>query len=267
MRLNKITLIIIISIILITIFHFLRWPFFMGKIFLPFQKAFSALNEKISLSLEPIFTRRNLLEENKKLSQETTKLILDNIKVKILEEENEQLRRELNFTKRTYHQSILANVIGRKDEAGISWFILDRGKRDGVKEGVILTSNGIVVGKIIRVMENVSYALSVFNEKVRVAISIISPPDQNSKDESIEGIIKGKNGLTVEIDLVPVDKDIRPGDWVLTSGLEYDVPQGLFIGVLKETETQPANIFHKAVIEVSESLNNLEMVNIVIPQS
>jgi len=267
MRLNKITLIIAIFLIFITIFHFLRWPFFIGKTLYPFQKIFYFLGEKISVSFEPIFTRRNLIEENKKISQEMTTLILDNINVKMLEEENERLRKELNFVKKNYHQSILANVIGKKDEAGISWFILDRGEKDGVKEGVILTSNGIIVGKIIKVMGNVSYALSTFDEKVKIAVLIISSPDQPSKNESVEGIIKGRNGLVVEVDLVPADKDVKSGDWVLTSGLEFNVPRGLFVGILKDLVTQPTDVFHKANVEVSESLKNLEMVNIIIPQN
>jgi len=266
MRLNKLTLIIIGVILLFTIFHFWGWPFLNGKIFLPFRSIFSFFDKQIDSSVQGSVSWDDLIKENKEFSNKITGLILENIKIKLLEEENQKLRKELNFASTINHQTVLANIIGQKDEAGMSWFIVDRGSRDGIEEGVVATSEGMVVGKVMKVAENRSYLLSLLNERTRMAVEIVASSDRPAKENKVNGIIEGKSGLAVELKLIPIDKKIEDNDWVITSGLEYNVPRGLFIGNLRNVESKPTDLFFKAMVEVPFKLDNLQMVNIIIPK-
>lgn len=266
MRLNKLTLIIIGVILLFTIFHFWGWPFLNGKIFLPFRSIFGFVDNQIDSSTQATISRDDLIKENKELSSKINALTLENIKIKLLEEENQKLRKELNFSSKISNQTVLANVIGQKDEAGMSWFIVDRGSDDGIEEGVVATSEGIVVGKVMKVTGNRSYLLSLLNERTRLAVEIVAPPDRPAKENQVNGIIEGKSGLAVELKLIPIDKKIENDDWVITSGLEYNVPRGLFIGSLKDVKSKPTDLFFKAMVDVPFKLDNLQMVNIIIPK-
>lgn len=266
MRLSKITIAIIGLVLFFTIFHFLGWPFLNGKVFIPFRSIFYFLNKQIDGSTQVSLSREELIKNNKELSEKITNLTLDNIKIKLLEEENEKLRKELNFAQKINHQTILVNIIGQKNEAGVLWFIVDRGLRDGLEEGMVAMSDGVVVGKIIKVSENLSYLLPLFNERARLAVEIVSPPGVAAKKDEVEGIVEGRNNLAVELKLIPIDKNIKNEDWVITSGLEYNVPRGLFVGVLKDVGGKPTDLFFKANVEVPFKLDNLSMVNIIIPK-
>jgi rod shape-determining protein MreC len=266
MRLSKSTLIIISLILFFATFHFLGWPLLNGKIFIPFRSVFSFFNKQMDDSTQTNLSKEELIKQNKELSDKITDLTIEDIKIKLLEEENQKLRKELNFTKKISQQTILVNVIGQKNESGITWFVIDRGIRDGLEEGMVAMSDGAVVGKIIKVANNLSYILPLFSDRTRLAVAVTSPPNAPVKNDEIEGIIEGRNGLAVELKLIPVDKDIKNDDWVITSGLEYDVPRGLFVGVLKDIESKPTDLFFKATVEVPYKLDNLDMVNIVIPQ-
>lgn len=265
MKVNKYFLIIVMIIILVTVFHTLRWPFFIGKIFYPFQILISYFDKKIDESFNLIFTKKNLLRENEKLKKEITSLIVENIRLKIIEEENEKLKKELDFVKKENYKSVLANIIGKKEEGGIEWFILDQGENSGIRDGWVVVKEGVVVGKIIKTTKNFSYLLPLFDERVKLAVMIISQKNRTNENK-VEGIVRGKHGLSIELDLVPLDKKIEEGDFVLTSGLEYNVPKGLFVGILKEVEDRQTDIFHKAQIETPLRLGNLEIVNIIIPR-
>ncbi len=149
---------------------------------------------------------------------------------------------------------------------GTTWFILDRGEKDGIREGFIVTKEGVAVGKIIKTTNDFSFVLPLLDNRVSLAVMVVSPGERIDIRNKIEGLAKGKNGLVVELDLVPLDKEIKNNDFVFTSGLEYQVPKGLFVGVLKDVEPQSAGLFHKAIIEIPIKLEDIEIVSVIIPQ-
>jgi rod shape-determining protein MreC len=267
MKLRRYFLIIAIVITLVVFFHAIGWPFFIGKIFIPLQPLFSGFDKKLNQPSEIFSSKKLLLEENEKLSTEITRLITENIKLKMIEEENEKLRKELDFVKKENYKLTLTNIIGKKEEAGVIWFIVDRGSRDKIKEGYMAISEGVVVGKIVKALENISYLLPLYDERVKLAVEIVEPHEKTANKAKIMGIAKGKSGLTVEIDLVPTDKKINDEDLVLTSGLEYTTPKGFLVGTLKNVESKPSDPFYKAIVETPIKLDSLEIVNIIIPQS
>ncbi|MFN3301924.1 MAG: rod shape-determining protein MreC [Patescibacteria group bacterium] len=251
-------------IVLIIILHCFKWPL-ISRIFYPFQFLISHFDKKINQFFILFSSKKNLIEENERLKKEMTNLIFENIKLKIIEEENEKLRKELNFIKKENYQSVLVNVIGKKEEGGIDWFILDKGEDSGIKKDFVVVKEGVVVGKIIKTTKNFSYFLPLFDERVKLAAIIIPSRDEIGKDK-IEGVVKGKHGLSIELDLVPSDKRIEEGDFVLTSGLEYNIPKGLFIGRVREVENKPSEIFQRALVETPLRLENLDIVNVIIPK-
>lgn len=266
MKKNRYFLLITIFVIFISSLHLLNWPFFSGKFFYPFKFFFSSFAQKIGEPISLMFIKQDIFEENKRLQVEVARLISKNVELGMVEEENERLRKEMSFIKKENYKFVLANVVGKREEGGLVWFVLDRGSQDGVEEGFVGTSQGTVVGKIAKVTKNNSYLLSLFDEKVKMSAEIIPPAGSPRDRERIEGIVQGRGGLVIELDLVPLDKKINNQDWVITAGLEYVVPRGLFIGILREVTSKPTEVFYKAVVETSVRIESLEMVNIIIPE-
>jgi rod shape-determining protein MreC len=261
---DKKFIIIGIIVLIILLLQVFKQPFFINKLFLPIQKLFFHFDKRISNSLDFLFTKKNLIEENERLKKEIARLIVENIKLKLIEEENENLKKELNFRKKENYQTILANVIGKKMEGGIEWFIIDRGEKDGVKEGFVAVKEGIVVGKVMKTSYDFSYLLPLLDERVKLAVLVVSP--EGKIENKVEGLARGKNGLVVELDFVPLDKNIKENDLVFTSGLEYQIPKGLFVGTLKSVKSQSTSLFYQAIIEVPIKLDDVEILSIVIPK-
>ncbi len=264
MKINR-YIIIIIGVFFIFFFT-LRHSFFIKKIFLPFEYLFSYLDKLVSDSLNPIFIRKNLLEENKRLSDELTKLVIENIRLKIIEEENEKLKKELELSKKENYKLIFAKIIGKKEEGGLSWFIIDQGNKSGIKKDFVVISEGVVVGKIIKTTENFSYLLPLLDRRIKIGALIISPREKINDKNKIEGIFKSHDGLIGEVDLVPVDKEIKNGDLVITSGREYMIPKGLLIGRIIEVRTKPTDIFHKVIVELPKKIEDVEIVSVIVPK-
>jgi len=249
MKINRYFLVTII-IILVVILHQLGWLFFIGKVTLPFQRVFFR-SEKIHF-------------ENNKFQQEIEKLTLENIKLKLLEEENERLKNELGFVKKDSYQRVVANIVGKRTESGLTWFILDQGEKKGIKAGQAVVIGDVIIGKVMKTTKYFSYFLPLFDERIALAALTISRNEKIKEKNKASGIVRGKWGIILEMDWIPLTKKINSGDYVITSGLEEEIPKGLLIGKVEVIESKPGALFQKAIIEPEKKIEELEIVSVII---
>lgn len=175
-----------------------------------------------------------------------------------LELENNELRAQLQFLKNTAHH-VGATVIGRTlDPIGTS-IIIDRGKADGiVPNRPVIVGNGYFIGKIARVDEHTAVVRLMSDFQSKTAATV------DNRDKSL-GVVEGGFGLTVRLNLIPQNEVIRPGDVIITSGLEPDVPRGLAIGIVEVVEKKPQEPFQQAIIKPSADLHALTVVSVILP--
>jgi len=172
------------------------------------------------------------------LQTELNKLKIDKAKLTLLEEENKQLREQLNFFEDKQIRYTGAQVIGRDFEPFSSSIILNKGRRDGIVEGnPVIASGGVLVGKIIKSEDSTSVVRLINDNQSRIAGTL------TNKDTSI-GLIEGGYGISVHMNLIPQNETINIGDTVITSGLEEGVPRGLLIGTVEAVEKEPYQPFH-----------------------
>lgn len=195
-------------------------------------------------------------------------LMTENVKLQMLEEENERLRQELEFTRQSKNDIILANIIGWPSNGMTSSFIIDKGAGDGLEEGLAVTSHGIFLGKIIKVEKDTAQVLASLASSSQVAALVISQDseeDASGRQKNIPGLVKGKHGLGMEIELILSEGEAQPGDLIVTSGLENNIPKGLIIGEISQVEAQPGALFQKAVIKPLASFDELSIVDVILP--
>jgi len=194
-------------------------------------------------------------------------LKIENIKLREIEKENEILRKQLDFLKKNEDNFILANIIGRKSEGGINWFLIDQGLKDGIKTGLaVVDENGVLVGKIIKVKDRISYLRPIFDQNFSLGADIISREDSINlkKVSEISGILQGEYSSMLKMKYVPLDKKISIGDSVVTSGLEEDIRWGISIGQIVEINKKDNSIFQELVIK--PLLNpDFKIVSIILP--
>ncbi len=179
---------------------------------------------------------------------------IDQTHMTLLEEENESLRKQLVFITGRHIATIGADVIGKQIDPVGNTLIINRGSRDGIKESnPVVVDNGILVGKIARVEEDMSIVRLITDNQSRVAATLMN------KDKSI-GLVEGGFGLSVRMTSVPQHETIAIGDTVITSGLEKEMPHGLIIGSVESVEKEVYEPFQRAVIG---SLIELEKITVV----
>lgn len=207
--------------------------------------------------------KQDLSQEIEKLKAEVNLLRSENARLNTVDEENRVLRENLRFFNKKENNYILGNVISRGDvldELGrIKSLIIDKGKADGLIKGlVVLNSQGIIVGKIFEVKENISQVFLANNPNCKFAATIFN-------NENTSGITEGELGLTIRMNFVPQSKEIKKEDMIVTSGLEQNIPKGLVIGKVIEVNKESNDLWQSAVIEPLVDLETLSIVSILLP--
>jgi len=88
---------------------------------------------------------------------------------------------------------------------------------------------------------------------------------QVQNENNSPGVVIGKLGLALEMQLIPQSEEITKGQIVVTSGLEENIPSGLVIGQINEIDKKTEELFQTATIESPISLERLDVLSIIIP--
>ncbi len=202
-------------------------------------------------------TKRELLRENKDLKDQISTLLKEKSEFLTEQEENDFLRKQLNFTKEFNYSFEVANVIGEDVDNIQNTIIIDRGLKNGVFVGQpVVADKGILVGKILKVTKNSAVVLLINDDLSKVAAKI------QNQAKTI-GIIEGEYGLGIRMKLIPQTEMIKEGDVVVTSGLERGVPAGILIGQVERVMSAPEELFQEAAIKSAVEFNKMTMVNVI----
>jgi rod shape-determining protein MreC len=242
-------------IILIIVFHFLG-------ILNPFE---NFIKSALNLGVAPLYKIGVNINDKQNqsfvcydLQQELSELKIDRAKLTLLEDENNQLKEQLAFFENKKYDHVGAKVIGKDYELFGNSIILNKGSNDGIEEGdPVIVSNGVLVGKVLKVDETTSVVRLLSDNQSRVAATL------TNKDKSI-GLIEGGYGISIRMNLIPQNEMINIGDIVITSGLEEKIPRGLLIGSVEAVEKEPYQPFQRAVLTPLSVLEKVFLVSVII---
>ncbi len=194
---------------------------------------------------------------------EIDRLLAENAELKIAREENESLRKYLDYFSRNKYRRVLAGVISRGDigdQAGrLETLSIDRGLSDGLEKGqVVINEEGMVLGRVADVKESIAEVELLLNDDCRIAAAILG-------DDKTSGIVQGDLGLTMDMDFIPQSKMIKEGDIVVSSGLERMVPKGLVLGKVSKINKESNELWQTAVVESSVDFDKVVIVSVIVP--
>lgn len=218
--------------------------------------------EKITAPMQrisfDIFTNTDapkLKEENLALN----KKIIDQQK---LVEENNALKDQFQTTNPKSQNLMPAKIIGAPNFipglSSVEYFILDKGREDGVKMGQAVVFKDNLLGKIVNVSQNASKAILLTNAK-----SSFTAKTQ----EGILGIVRGAGNGEIIMDNILLSDSVKTGDVVLTKGdMETDqtgMVSGLIVGKIVSVEKKPSSLFQSANLKTLIDFSNLSTVFII----
>jgi len=208
-------------------------------VFSPLQKFFWEKGRKISYFFETAQEINNLKSENEELKLKNQSLLADNAMLKELKKENEFLKTALNLGLEKEFQLIFVKVIGK--DISQDYLLINKGAKDGLAKNLpVINEQKNLVGIISEVYENFSRVMLISNKGISFDGKIL--------EKEIYGLVKGKNKLEIFVDFLPRDKEVNPGDILVTSALGGIFPPGLLVGEVKEVKKSDLASFQQAEI-------------------
>jgi rod shape-determining protein MreC len=175
---------------------------------------------------------------------------------KEFELENMRLKNTLSLKQASKFKLIVARVIARSAQAWSSSVIIDKGRYNGIKNGMVVINYLGLVGRVVETTKATSTVLLINDPNLAVSGVI-----QRSRQE---GLVCGAMGTNLIMKYLSEDSDVKVQDTVITSGLNETYPKGLVIGTVTEVGRDYSGLSRYALIKPAVDLSNIEELLIII---
>ena len=220
-------------------------------------QAVGAVTEFVDLDA---LSRDELKDMVNSLTEENADLREKLVDYENTQQENEQLREQLEITEQQPENTLrAATVIGRDPNDMFYGFFIDQGTLAGVEVGdPVITSQGLV-GVVSQAYATTSRVTTLLSEDVNV--SAVAP----ARGESgvISSITSASAGL-LRMSYLTSDTQIQPGDIITTSGVGGAYPADVIIGQVQSVQKSENDISYYAVVEPYQDLTNVQEAFVVI---
>lgn len=223
----------------------------------PLQRLLDSVTEQILGASGSLGDLRNLREENRQLQSLVDQLMIENVRLKEVEAQNEDLRRKLGFSE-AHPQYILraaevrGRVIGSEPNNFMSILIIDVGRRDGLRVGMPVVTERGLVGHVRTVGPNWAKVLLIVDPTSSVAALV--------QAARLPGVVSGRLGRDLEMNYIPQGETVAVGEVILTSGTGGNYPKGLVIGQIVEVIQNDTIAFQQAIVQPSVDFAQIETV-------
>ena len=198
------------------------------------------------------------LEENKELKQQLDMLPQLQADNERLAAENEELRKSLEVSSSMAYETVNARVISRAPDQWLESFTIDKGEKDGIKEGMAVSTSEGLIGIVTRVNGGSSFIEMTSTNASQNNMSV----EVRHNDEAVYGNIRNydteKDVLVVEN--IKSKVKLEEGDEVYTSGLTGAFPEGIIIGKVVEVENDEYGLSQNAYVQMNSDLNDVDNV-------
>jgi cell shape-determining protein MreC len=241
-----ILLIFFLFLLLVGFFTFSKRVFnFIGK---PIWQAKKAVFEEVDDSGFLFKSRSSLFKENKKISEENSRLKIEMIDYQILKNENEKLKEILDRIS-DKKEFILASILVKPNYSPYDTLIIDVGEKDGISEKMKVYVNGNVpIGLIKEVYLNTSL-VELYSNPGNVSLGII-----NILNTSVE--LFGRGGGNFEMS-VPFELSLRQGEMVFLPGIKAEV-----LAIIQEEISESADPIKKVILHSPVNIQNQKWVQV-----
>lgn len=205
-------------------------------------KSYFNLNrENDALKYENLSLHQRIAYLKSRLNHAESLLRIDSNKVAAL---------DTNNTQKQFYKYLPARAINNSTDRNYNYITLDKGSSDGVKVGMGVISPRGIAGRIIRVSEDYSLALSLINLNFKLSV-------KDARTGHV-GMYEWEGGSSQYgyLKYIPQQVEIRVGDSVLTSGYSSVFPEGYNVGVISDNKTIVGG-FYKAKVMLATDFSAL----------
>ncbi len=220
------------------------------------QNAYATFSYGVRTTTRTYLDLINIKKENESLKNDLIKLQAQLGDMTELKLENERFSHLLEFQKRSQSKLRAARIIGRDLLPDYRSITIDKGADDGVKKGqAIVTTNG-VVGYVLNVEQNTSHIL-LLTDRYAVIDSLV----QRSR---VRGILHGQSSDRCLLKYIKRDDDVKPGDIIISSGIDRIFPKGFPIGKVLSVKNDDYGLGQEVEVQPISNPSHLEEIFVII---
>jgi len=216
------------------------------------------VKEKVEMFSET----KDLYKKYTKLKEKVEKTDLYYSQIQELQKEVTELKStlDLNATLSEYSY-VNATVVNRNIGYWYNSLVIDKGSKNGIKEGDAVITNEGLIGKIINVSNFSSTVKLLTSDDVSNKISIKITSDDGKHYGLLVGYDLKENIYKIE-GITDSDK-IEEGDIVSTTGLTDYFPSGILIGTVSKVVKDEYDLNSIIEVEPSVSFEDISIVTIL----
>ena len=225
----------------------------------PITAPFLFSGNKVSEFFDSFLSSKNLKRDNSNLKEENQKLISEVTILKDTITENRAEKEAIKNTEKYNYKIIPAKVVGLY--ASNDFMLINKGSDDGVFEGMpIISSQKVLYGRVFKVYKNFSQVMLISSKN-----SVLNAKIQENEltQKPVYGIVRGEGSLSLSLDLVNYDAEIKEDDVVVTSGLEGTFPVNLLVGRIKSINVDDLKEFQTAPVQPFFGIENMDNVFVI----
>lgn len=223
----------------------------------PIRAGAQALTDQAEQLYSYMFKYESLAAENASLKKQVSQLEEEARMAASVSRENDRLRALLELKEqREDYQLVDAYIIGRSSVDWSSTYTINRGTRDGVKEGMcVITANNEVFGLVVEAGSNYAVVKSVLDASLEISATMASSGYSGMVQG---GYTTGESGL-LRMDYLPSSAVIRNNDQVVTAGSTV-YPRNLILGYVVDAGFDDTGVAKYALLKPAADIDKMEQV-------
>ncbi len=219
----------------------------------PFQHAITSGIRSLILGWNQYFYLVGTSKENATLRKLLGEQVFKN---NMLREELKKYRRVEELVTNTpgfsLKDGVVANVVAWDASNAAKTLVVNRGRDDGVRLGMVVINPYGLVGRVV--------AVSGRDARVLLITDARSAVDAYVQRTRARAVVVGANSDSCEVKYLSVKEAAAEGDLLVSSGLGGVFPAGIQLGKITRLEVGSSKLFAKAEMTPSTNLGHIEEV-------
>ncbi len=216
----------------------------------PFARGITGASRTIGDSTENLRLQRRLVEENRRLRRDLEELRLRLLQFENIRGEAARLAAALRYAPPPIGNLRAADVVYLDFSSWLTTLVIYAGGRPVQVDQVVLAPNGLV-GRVVEIAAPYAKVQLLTDRSASVGALIVRTRRQ--------GVLRGAGSGTLDLVYIPVQADVRPGDRVLTAGIDGIFPRGIPIGTVVSVKER-GQLFHEVRVAPAVDLGTLDQV-------
>lgn len=197
---------------------------------------------------------QKLRQDREQLIKERNQLLAKMTDLQSAQRENEALKKQINSNKNISNNIIMAHTAGITQQGNTSFLLIDKGRQQGVSQGQIVLSDGILVGRISQVSQQSALV------QLPISLGTTVPAVIRHGQAVTKGVIEGNFNLTAKLAQVLPTDELHEGDTIETSADGGIYPPGIVIGKVGAITKKDNQLFQSAPVVLLWDVRKLEFV-------